>query len=469
MSPRTGRGFWVTIDRISKQGNGVVETADGRQFIVGPVKEEAVAQRVRVRMVGPGRAELLDPDIRKDVYAQSADPDTEPLYVGAVLTGRLMKRTKDGVPVLEQEEYRIHVPDGELNEVVTVEIVEFLKNTPSWKGARAKRVSGENAPESPRLVIEEIELFETLTTHSTGACQCPVEGCTYSGAVASVAGHVSGKNDSKHSWPRLGYNGANQFKREMAKREPTPIQGETSVLHVSDSHLGASLTNVSEYSTDNGCLGGFKQAITVGVERDVDGILHTGDLFHNDRNGIPEPVVEATRQELRRLRNADIPFYIIEGNHERKEGRSVLTTLKKQALVIPLSETPQRVGDGIQLYGRNYATKKEWQRGSWTPGQFDTDRIGILAVHQSIAPVSSSDYPECSIAEVVSMAKPHIQVVAAGHLHSYQIHWEDGIPFVFSDATEPTRADGRVGPGVGCFHQRGDSLQYQRISIQMSG
>ena len=466
MSSRKGRCFWATIDRISKQGNGVVETDDGGHFIVGPVKEEAVSQTVRVRMVGPKEAELVDADLRKDIYAQSGEQDTPPLNTGDVLTGRLTKRTSDGVPVIERDGFRIQVPDAELNESVTIEITELLENTPSWKVARAKRVGEAETPTQSGSVIDEIELFDTVPTQPSERCQCPVADCPYSGAVASVAGHISGKRDTKHDWYELGYAGANQFKQETSG-EQTHIRGTTSVLHVSDSHLGASLETPSEYSAANQCLVGFTKALDVGIERGVDAVMHTGDLFHNDKRGIPESVVEAVFDGLTRLQRSGIPCYAIEGNHERKEGRNVLAQLEQEGLVTRLSETPNRVGDGIELYGRDYSTAKEWKRGSWTPSHSHTDRIGILTMHQSVEPVSSSAYPECSISDVASMAKPHIQAVAAGHLHSYKIHWEDGMPFVFGDSTEPTRADTHTGPAVGCFHQREDSLHYQRISLQM--
>jgi hypothetical protein len=44
--------------------------------------------------------------------------------------------------------------------------------------------------------------------------ECPVTGCTYTGDVKSVAGHVSGKRDSTHDWGVLGYEGARQYKKE---------------------------------------------------------------------------------------------------------------------------------------------------------------------------------------------------------------------------------------------------------------
>lgn len=58
---------------------------------------------------------------------------------------------------------------------------------------------------------------DSSTTHSVGSGEisCPVPSCEYTGPVASVAAHVSGKKDAEHDWGDLGFEGANDFKRTM--------------------------------------------------------------------------------------------------------------------------------------------------------------------------------------------------------------------------------------------------------------
>ncbi len=80
-----GRTFWTTIDRLSNQGNGVVEKDDGSHFIVGPVREETVGKTVEVQMVGPNEAELVDSDLRKDVYAERTESTVRDLSVGRIV------------------------------------------------------------------------------------------------------------------------------------------------------------------------------------------------------------------------------------------------------------------------------------------------------------------------------------------------------------------------------------------------
>jgi len=162
-------------------------------------------------------------------------------------------------------------------------------------------------------VIGDVELYDELPTSSSGPVACPVSGCEYTGEPASVAGHVSGKRDSQHDWSQLGYAGANAHKRTISTTGHE-LQSQTSLLHLSDSHLGASLTKTGEYSSDSRCLTGFRRAIDIAIGREVDAVLNTGDLFHNDRLGIPSTVRDEARDQLTRLAERDIPFYSIDGD-----------------------------------------------------------------------------------------------------------------------------------------------------------
>ena len=63
----------------------MVEKDDGSHFIVGPVREVAVGKTVEVRMVGPNEAELVDSDLRKDVYAERTESTAGDLSVGRIV------------------------------------------------------------------------------------------------------------------------------------------------------------------------------------------------------------------------------------------------------------------------------------------------------------------------------------------------------------------------------------------------
>lgn len=467
MANSRGRTFWATIDRISDQGNGVVERNDGGHFIVGPVRAETVGKTVEVRMVGSDKAELVNSDLRKDIFAKRSGSKSQALSEGEVVSGRILKRTGEGIPVFEKEGVRIEVPGAELNEAVKVKLEEVSGSNSQWAAAIGRPVddtiSSNSSLESS--IVADTELYNELPIASPGTVPCPVSDCGYSGHPASVAGHVSGKRDPQHDWNQLGFAGANAYKRSMSTAG-RGLRSSTTLLHISDSHLGASLSETGDYDSNSRCHKGFRRAIDFAVDREVDAVLNTGDLFHNDRRGIPIKVKESARDQLKRLAKHDIPFYSIDGDHERETGREVLRTFEQDELVIQLSESPHMVGSGLALYGRDFTPAKGWESTAWSPTPPPTDRFGIAAIHQSIRPISNSDWPDCTVADIVTTVGSHVHAIAAGHLHRTGIDWNDGLPFILGGTTEPQRArQASIKPVVGLFTQDGNSLRYQRVQL----
>lgn len=468
MTESRGNTFWATIDRISNQGNGVIEKDGGGHYIVGPVKKEAVEKTVEVRMVGRNEAELVNLDLRKDVFAEEENTENETLSTGDIVSGRITKQSPDGTPVVEKQGTRIKVPGAELNETVEVKIQTISKSNAQWIVAKGTKIDSEDSSEEHLLgsVVSDVELYEELPNQNVEEVVCPVADCGYTGQPQSVAGHVSGKRDSDHNWQNLGYGGANAYKDNVVT--DTEISDSSSTLfHISDAHLGASLNSTSNYSRESRCLKGFRRALDVAIDREADAILNTGDLFHNDTiHGIPETVKTEARNQLQRLSNQNIPFYSIDGDHEREKGRKTLATFEREGLVTSLDENPTEVGEGIVLYGRNFAKAEDWDETNWSLNPHPDNWYGIVALHQSIKPISNSDYPECTARDVSQRIHPCAHAVAAGHLHRTGISWQHDLPFVLGGTTESKRAQqASTSPIAGQFIQDGQSLRYQRIRL----
>jgi hypothetical protein len=179
----------------------VVEKDDGSHFIVGPVREEAVGKTVEVRMVGSNEAELVDSDLRKDVYAERTESTARDLSEGDIVSGRILKRSAEGVPLLEKEGIRIEVPGVKLNEEVKIKVEDISGSNSQWVTATGTSVDQDITSNDGRegSVIGGVKLYDELPTSSSGTVGCPVSGCAYTGEPASVAGHMSGKRDSQHN------------------------------------------------------------------------------------------------------------------------------------------------------------------------------------------------------------------------------------------------------------------------------
>jgi exonuclease SbcD len=292
---------------------------------------------------------------------------------------------------------------------------------------------------------------------ANGWMGCPVEGCEYSGGIASVAGHVSGKKDARHDWQRLGYDGANHFKQVQYQGESS--SKATQVLHIADTHIGKKEGGYGSKSWPVDCAEGFSRAI--------DAVFHTGDLFHNDRHGITQDQIIHCEVDLAQLNNAGIPFYYILGDHERKEGARAFERFEDSGLAIHLTDSPALVGDSIALYGADYKDSEWWERARWSPDPSPTNRQSILALHQSLTPLTNSDRPECDAEDILRRTRANsgfqFDAIALGQLHRKIDRRIGGCQIVCGGATERLgRTRDAFTPFVGSFSSSNRSgVSYQ--------
>lgn len=110
------------------------------------------------------------------------------------------------------------------------------------------------------------------------------------------------------------------------------------IAHVSDTHLGYRalgktdpLTGRNQRSIDVEVA--FAGAITEILKRDVDLVVHSGDLFHQTRP--PYAAIAAAMRQFRRLEHAGIPTVVIGGNHDTPRLRSSGSVFSLLRLVAP--------------------------------------------------------------------------------------------------------------------------------------
>ncbi|WP_082230517.1 metallophosphoesterase family protein [Haloprofundus marisrubri] len=297
---------------------------------------------------------------------------------------------------------------------------------------------------------------------------CPVKSCEYIGEIRSVGGHVSGKRDALHDWRRLGYDGHQDFQRRMESEGQQANQ--TSILHMTDSHLGKKKAGSGRYQRSINCAAGFEEAVALALSRDVDAVVHTGDLFHNDRHGITDSTAKACRRQLKKLRSASIPFYYILGNHERDEGTTLLKRYQSSGLVSHLSCSPTVVGDSVALYGVDFTRADDWNSS-----MLDMDPCGqsnvLLTLHQSVEPYSPSENAIGTIRRILRQASSQngfkFDALALGHLHKQFEKEVENCVAVCGGSTAPIgyrKSD--LKPSVGIFSFGQSGTQYQRRQIQ---
>ncbi|WP_089763937.1 DNA double-strand break repair protein Mre11 [Halobellus clavatus] len=126
----------------------------------------------------------------------------------------------------------------------------------------------------------------------------------------------------------------------------------TRVIHTGDTHLGYQQYHSPERRAD--FLDAFEQVIDDAIETDVDAVVHAGDLFHDRRPDLRDLL--GTIRVLRRLRDADVPFLAVVGNHEATRGGQWLDLFENLDLAERLGDAPRTVGD-TAFYGLDHVPK----------------------------------------------------------------------------------------------------------------
>lgn len=249
------------------------------------------------------------------------------------------------------------------------------------------------------------------------AVSCPVSGCSYTNSLASVAAHVSGKKDTRHDWPRLGYDGANHYKQEHKSTGTT--HDPTKIGWLTDSHIGKKEGGYGRSTWTINTLDGLNTCIELLMNKEIDSLLYTGDLFHNDRDGISKVGQSMVSELIDQMSLGPIPMKYIKGNHAREEGTRAWESYEKQGIAEPLGTTATRVND-TAVYGID-AHSSDWWASSVPALQPSTAATQILCLHQSIEPFTSSSNAEVDIRSVVPQLSRELSglpdIVLLGHLH----------------------------------------------------
>ena len=92
------------------------------------------------------------------------------------------------------------------------------------------------------------------------------------------------------------------------------------ILHISDTHLGK--RQYGQEFREQDIYEVFNQLIDIAIKEHVDAIIHTGDLF--DVNDPPNRAEYEAVKALKRLKEHNIPFIVIAGDHDTPKRSSSL-------------------------------------------------------------------------------------------------------------------------------------------------
>jgi DNA repair exonuclease SbcCD nuclease subunit len=187
----------------------------------------------------------------------------------------------------------------------------------------------------------------------------------------------------------------------------------TRLLHVSDTHLGN-----RQYGSDirrDDFADAFERAIQIAIDRDVDAVIHTGDLFDDPVPSL-ETIVRAA-DVINTLNDNDIPFYGIVGNHERKNDEQWLDLLNRTSAANRLSRDYTLVGD-VALYGIDAVRPSTWETTDFNLADPPEEAShSILCMHELLSPMVSGMGRVYSTTEVLERVSIDLDGLALGDLH----------------------------------------------------
>ena len=188
--------------------------------------------------------------------------------------------------------------------------------------------------------------------------------------------------------------------------------------HLSDSHLGYRQFGILEREQDFYDV--FARNIDKIIEMDVDFVIHSGDLFDNNR-----PSTEALlafQKALLRLKEAKIPIYAIAGNHDsilRKDALPPQVLFKDIGLNLISHNNPAYNEGAVLICGIPYTPSSQGrvlkERYDQLSKLADKYLKSILVSHQGIDKWMHEDTYEIELFQMPE----NFDYYAMGHVHNY--------------------------------------------------
>jgi DNA repair exonuclease SbcCD nuclease subunit len=212
----------------------------------------------------------------------------------------------------------------------------------------------------------------------------------------------------------------------------------TRVLHTGDTHIGYRQYHSPERRAD--FLAAFRRVVADAIADDVDAVVHAGDLFHDRRPALAD--IHGTIEVLRELRDADIPFYAVVGNHERTRGQQWLDLFETLGLATRLGREPHVVGD-VALYGLDFVPRSRRDALDYQFEPHDADHAALVT-HGLFEPFAHADWETEAVLESATV---DFDALLLGDNHQPGVEEVDDTWVTYCGSTERVDATERAERG----------------------
>lgn len=208
-------------------------------------------------------------------------------------------------------------------------------------------------------------------------------------------------------------------------------------IHTADTHLGYTQYNRPERQAD--FLDAFTQVVDAAIENSVSAVIHAGDLFNTSRPGTG--AIRGALQQLSRLREADIPFVAVVGNHDGTRDTDWVHILSDMGLAVRLGREPTIVND-VAFYGQHYVASAKRERLDYEFYDHDSSHAVLVAhgLFHQLAERGDWDF-----GDILSRSPVKFDAALLGDDHTPAVRrWTDEeIVLTYSGSTERTAVSQR--------------------------
>lgn len=203
----------------------------------------------------------------------------------------------------------------------------------------------------------------------------------------------------------------------------------TSLLVVGDTHVGRTRHPKTEAEIDP--IDAFATAVEYGIERDVDAVVHVGDIFHESAS--TQQANSVDRRVFGPLEGASIPFYYVRGNHSAESGDRVLAN---RPGVSRLDTTGERIGSDMRVFGIDH-----YEGGTLPWGRLNfpdaiTESIRLLVLHQTLRQLSGEKADSIDLKRIPRRFRGRFNLVLSGHHHDATSKDWNGTTVMYTGASE---------------------------------
>ena len=202
------------------------------------------------------------------------------------------------------------------------------------------------------------------------------------------------------------------------------------LMVMGDTHIGRANHPSKPYRSID-CVGRFREAVEVGLTHDVDGIVHTGDVFHD---AVTRSECRTVDETFERMREYDVQFSYVLGNHECERGTRLLRQWENRGVGTHLDMSGSQVADGVTVYGYDHVADARFSVDDMDVPTTLPDRFNLLVLHQTLSPFRRRAHVDLD--EINERTREGFDYVVSGHLHDPEKPaWEQG-EFLYAGSVE---------------------------------